>query len=347
MKNIYYSLCIITLLSGSCRQEEVPEKATLYPVSFSLPAIEAMTRASEGATDLANGATLTIAAYDPTTEVLVTQCNYTVSSGSLAADPAGSKMYLAAGTYDFCAISPAQTLASDGKTATIEKDVDILGSVTRALMGPEDTNIELNDLSHLASQLRFTFRMVKNNTDLEEFKVQKVTISDMVTSFADNLLLPANTLSIPQASETVKYESLEIINSDDVPTFDYSTTAPSGYTTGSHYNIQKEPMQVFPRADESFKVTVEISEKRTNDASASVKKYSATISRVAFDPGKQYHFMVNFGWDFMDFTVTVSDWVAKDNGQGAVGSGEQEINSTFVVDEWATPVELGGDLGVN
>ena len=49
----------------------------------------------------------------------------------------------------------------------------------------------------------------------------------------------------------------------------------------------------------------------------------------------------------MNFTVLVADWDYKDNGQGDVGSGEQEISSTFTVDEWGTPVDLGGNLGAD
>ena len=54
---------------------------------------------------------------------------------------------------------------------------------------------------------------------------------------------------------------------------------------------------------------------------------------------------MNFGWEFMNFTILVADWDYKDNGQGDVGSGEQEISSTFTVDEWGTAVDLGGNLG--
>ena len=258
-------------------------------------------------------------------------------------------MYLSAGVYDFCTISPAQTLSADGKSATIAKEVDLLGSVTRALMLSEATTIDLDDLSHLASQIKFTFRVVhnKDKADWTKFQVKNVKIGGLVSSFDNNLQLPENKLLVPSVGETDKFESTETeIDNSVGAAFDYSETI-SG-KSGSFYNIQKNPLLVFPRAADPFKVTVTVEEeKKTADGTSTseTKQYSATISHVAFEPGRQYHFIVNFGWEFMNFTILVADWDYKDNGQGDVGSGEQEISSTFTVDEWGTAVDLGGNLG--
>lgn len=351
-----YCLWILILLVVGCRQEEITEEGTRYPVSFNLPAIEMLTRASDGTTGtLGNGTTLTVAAYNQNTGNLVDQCNYTVNaSGTMDPTTPGAKMYLSAGVYDFCTISPAQTLSADGKSATIAKEVDLLGSVTRALMLSEATTIDLDDLSHLASQIKFTFRVVhkKDKADWTKFQVKNVKIGGLVSSFNNNLQLPENKLVVPLAGETGKFESTETeIDNSEGAAFDYSETI-SG-KSGSFYNIQKNPLLVFPRAADPFKVTVTVDEeiKTTGETPISetpasgTKQYSATISHVAFEPGKQYHFIVNFGWEFMNFTVLVADWDYRDNGQGDVGSGEQEISSTFTVDEWGTAVDLGGNLG--
>lgn len=83
----------------------------------------------------------------------------------------------------------------------------------------------------------------------------------------------------------------------------------------------------------------------TGQATAEEKTVYAKINRLAFEPGKRYLFEVNYGWDFVNFQVTVSSWTSIDNDQGQVGSGEQEVSTTFTVDEWGNLVELGGDMG--
>ena len=157
------------------------------------------------------------------------------------------------------------------------------------------------------------------------------------------LLLPDNKLYIPGTEVADRYESLTIDNSDGT-LFNYSTTAPSGQT-GSHYNTQKEPLLVFPRAAEPFTITVTVESQEEKEASANSKTYRATIPNIAFEPGKQYQFMVNYGWDYMNFTVSISAWDSYNNTQDETGSGEQEIASSVTVDEWGTPVDLGGNLG--
>lgn len=339
---IHYILLICALLAVSCQQDEGIGGGCLYPVSFNLPGIEVVTRASE-TENLSGDATLTIAAYYPQTQTLAAQGSYKVSGASLVPADAGKPMYLAAGTYDFCAVSPSQTLDNAGKSATVSRGTDVLGSVTRAQMQPKETAIALDDLSHLASQIKFTLRLVYTNTTVRTFKVKTIVISDMVKALPGNLLLPENRLAVPGAEVADRYEPLTIDNSSG-SLFDYSVTAPTG-KTGSHYNTQKEPLLIFPRAAEPFTITVTVDFQDENDASPSPKTYSATIPNITFEPGKQYQLMVNYGWDYMNFTVSVSNWDGKNNAQGDTGSGEQEIISSVTVDEWGKPIDLGGNLG--
>lgn len=346
--------CLLLGLLPACRSGvELPEEGTRYPVSFSLPEIATMTRAASGElTELAEGTTLTVAAYNPNTNAFVAQSHYKVNGlGTGLELDASSDMFLSAGTYDFCAIVPGQALSGDGRTGKIEPEVDALGSTTRAQMRSEATVITLQDLQHLASQISFTARVVKEESPITTFEICQIEIDNMVTYtneqgavVVDNYRLPENELIIPDPEQTDRFTSIYIINTVKDPTFDYQEEAPVG-KTGKHYNIQKKPLIVYPRATDSFKATITINMQETGQATAEEKTVYAKINRLAFEPGKRYLFEVNYGWDFVNFKVTVSPWTPVDNDQGQVGSGEQEVSTTFTVDEWGNLVELGGDMG--
>nr|WP_129734133.1 fimbrillin family protein [Parabacteroides goldsteinii] len=351
MKTGYIILLI--LLFAACRdQADLPDKETRYPVSFTLPEIAAMTRGTVAEeTVLAADDKVTVAAYNPNTKAFVAQTQYKVNTAGNGLElDNSSDMFLSAGTYDFCAIVPGQTLTGDGRSGRIRPQVDALGSTTRAQMRSEATTIALDNLKHLASQIKFTVRVVKNDTPITAFNVVQIEIEDMVTYtdaqgdvLVDNYRLPENELIIPGADETDRYAPIYILNEASDPTFDYHLTDPDG-RTGKHYNIQKEPLIVYPRTNGSFKANIRlnIAENNGNLVETNV---SAKINHLAFEPGKRYLFEVNYGWDFVKFTVTVSPWTTVDNDQGQVGSGEQEVKSTFRVDEWGNLVELGGDMG--
>lgn len=352
MKTGYIILLILLLVA--CRNGvELPEEGTRYPVSFSLPEIAAMTRATEEVVSLEAGTKLTVAAYNPNTQAFVAQSHYKVNSTATALElDQSADMFLSAGTYDFCAIVPGQTLTGDGRGGKIGKGEDALGSTTRAQMRSEVTTITLNNLKHLASQIHFTARVVKEDSPVTTFKIVQIEIDSMVTYTnnqgiveVDNLRLPENELIIPALDAPNRYASIYILNDDEnSPTFDYQADAPVG-KTGKHYNIQKEPMIVFPRMNGSFKASIKVNIKDDTMPSAVEKTVYAKINRLAFEPGKRYLFEVNYGWDFVYFTVTVSDWTTVQNDHGQVGSGEQEIGTTFTVDAWGNLVELGGDMG--
>lgn len=346
--------CLLLWLLPACRDGvEVPEEETRYPVSFSLPEITAMTRAVNGTlTELTAGTTLTVAAYNPNTNAFVAQSHYKVNGAGTGLElDASSDMFLSAGTYDFCAIVPGQALTGNGRTGKIGPEVDALGSTTRAQMRSEATVITLQHLQHLASQVSFTARVVKENSPITTFEIRQIEIDNMVTYtdkmgnvVTDNYRLPENELIIPAPEDPERFTSIYIINTGDDPTFDYQATAPTG-KTGKHYNIQKKPLIVYPRATSSFKATITINMQETGQAAAEEKTVYAKINRLAFEPGKRYLFEVNYGWDFVNFKVTVSPWTSVDNDQGQVGSGEQEVSTTFTVDAWGNLVELGGEMG--
>ena len=346
-------ICLLLGVLSACRNEaELPEEGARYPVSFSLPEITAMTRATSGdATSLTPGTALTVAAYNPNTQAFVAQSQYKVNTAGTGLElDQSADMFLSAGTYDFCAIVPGQTLTDTGRGAKIGKGVDALGSTTRAQMRSEATNITLNNLKHLASQIHFTARVVKEDSPVTTFSIVQIQIDSMVTYtgtqgevLVDNLRLPENELIIPALDASERYTSIYIQNTIDNVTFDYQENAPTG-KTGKHFNTQKDPMIVFPRANGSFKATIVVNIAEDN-GQAEEKTVYAKINRLAFEPGKRYLFEVNYGWDFVYFTVTVSNWTSVENNHGEVGSGEQEIGTTFTVDEWGNLVSLGGDMG--
>lgn len=353
MKGVICFCLLLGLLSACKSGIDLPEEGTRYQVSFSLPEIAAMTRAATGEqTELTAGTKLTVAAYNPNTKAFVAQSQYKVNDAGKDLElDASSDMFLSAGTYDFCAIVPGQVLAGDGRTGKIGPEVDALGSTTRAQMRSEATVITLQNLQHLASQISFTARVVKEDSPITTFEVRQIKIDNMVTYtddhgvvVVDNYRLPENELIIPHPEETERFASIYIINTKDKPTFDYQAIAPTG-KTGKHYNIQQEPLIVYPRATGSFKATITINMQETGQSNAEEKTVSAQINRLAFEPGKRYLFEVNYGWDFVNFRVTVTSWTSKNNDQGQVGSGEQEVSTIFEVDKWGNLVELGGEMG--
>lgn len=339
-----YSLWIVLLLLASCRQEAVvPDEAERYPVTFSLPAVEVLTRAT-GNDALATDATLTIAAYDPDKKEMAGESQYVVNTdaNALTLAEGATPLYLPAGTYDFCAMAPRQTLADGGRTVTIGSGVDALGSVTRAQMQAAPTSVTLNNLKHLASQISFTVRVVATNSPVTEFKLVKIVVDGMVQPQTGNYKLPENEWVIPQASETGKFGELEIDNTDGGK-FDYQESAPDG-KSGKFFYIQKEPSIVFPKAAATLHAVLSL-KVGIDNSTAEDKTVRATINNLAFEPGKRYLFEVNYGWDFTTFTVKTAAWNPIDNSQGEVGSGEQEIEHTFTVDEWGKPVDLEGGIG--
>lgn len=340
------NIWIVLLLLASCRQDTVvPDGEELYPVTFSLPEVEVMTRATEGT--LQEAETLTIAAYNPDTKEMAGESQYVVSSGGLGLAMDATPLYLPAGTYDFCTMVPGTDLLDDGRSISIAAGVDALGSVTRAQMLPEPTSVTLNSLEHLTSQVSFTVRVVTASSPISTFKVKKIVLNDMVGAQANNYQLPENKWVMSETNSG----TLTIDNSSD-DKFEYSAKAPDG-KNGKHYNTQKEPLIIFPRAAAQFKATITLSvgeEKGGGDAVGAAvveeeKEVTATINKLAFEPGKSYQFEVNYGWDFVGFTITVTPWNPVDNGQNEVGGGEQEIQHRFEVNEWGDLVELGGDIG--
>ena len=74
-------IILLLLLFTACRdQADLPNKDARYPVSFTLPEIAAITRATVAEeTALAAGEKVTIAAYNPNTKAFVAQTQYKYS----------------------------------------------------------------------------------------------------------------------------------------------------------------------------------------------------------------------------------------------------------------------------
>ena len=263
------NIWIVLLLLASCRQDTVvPDGEELYPVTFSLPEVEVMTRAAEGT--LQEGETLTIAAYNPDTKEMAGESQYVVSSGGLGLAMDATPLYLPAGTYDFCTMVPGTGLSEDGHFITIAADVDALGSVTRAQMLPEPTSVTLNSLGHLTSQVSFTVRVVTASSPIETFKVKSIVVDGMVAAQDNNYKLPENEWVMP-----VENNGTLTIDNSSGDEFNYSAEAPGG-KNGKHYNTQNEPLIIFPRAAAQFKATITLDVKETDEEVATVKEVVAT-----------------------------------------------------------------------
>lgn len=333
------SIWMVLLLLASCQQDTfVPDGKERYPVEFSLPDIEVLSRAAaEDA--LVAGNTLTIAAYDPDTKVMAGQGRYTVASGTGGLTlETEHPLYLSAGTYDFSTMFPGDGLSADGSHLTIAAGVDAKGSVTRAQMLPQPTHIALNKLRHLASQISFTVRVVTATSPITTFDVKKIVVDGMVSAGANNYKLPENEWVMPDV-----FNGNLTIDNKDGDLFTYSADAPAG-KNGKHYNTQNTPLVIFPRPADTFEavITLNVGEEGKGAVERTVK---ATINNLAFEPGKRYLFEVNYGWDFVSFTVTVATWNPVDNNQGTVGSGEQEIEHIFTIAGSWVDVSLGGEIG--
>ena len=99
MKGVFYIGLALLLLLAGCDKVDAgrgENDGEAWPVSFMLAGVTP-TRA-DGATGVADGTELTIAAYDPNSHNLVAARNYKVTSGSLTLDETDSEaMYLSVG----------------------------------------------------------------------------------------------------------------------------------------------------------------------------------------------------------------------------------------------------------
>ena len=254
-------------------------------------------------------------------------------------------MYLPVGTYDFCAMTPKQTLTGNGNYGTVGQGVDALGSVTQAQMGAASTPVVLKDLDHLASQISFIVQVVPQKLDsVASFAVQTIEIGGMVASKEDNYLLPDNLLEIPETGAADRFETLTIGGTDAFTTGDKGTGAGPGFI-----NTQKTPLIVFPKAASTFNAVIEVKIKKAQAAALDTGSgaegeeetinLNAKINRLAFEPGKRYKFEVNYGWDYVRFSITAADWTTvKDGSQ--VGDGEQTVGHEIKIGQWDKDIDL-------
>lgn len=348
MKGKFYTgiLALLLLLAG-CDKADVgrgENDGKGYPVSFTLAELRPMRAADGDATDLQAGTALTIAAYNPNSGKLVAARQYKVNSAADGLELDGSitdnePMYLPVGTYDFCAMTPVQTLTGEGKHGTVAQGTDAFGSVTRAQMGADATTIPLNNLDHLASQISFTVQVVKQEVDsVVSFAVQSIEIEGMVKATTDNYLLPENKLVIPAIEETDRFEKLTIDGSDAF------TAGEKGDGSGPGYiNTQKTPRVVFPKAESTFNAIIKVKIQRNKEAEATDRLLSVKINRLAFEPGKRYLFEVNYGWDYVRFNITVAPWTTVTD-DSEVGGGVQTVTHTININPWGEDIKLDMDI---
>ena len=344
-KIIYYGVCLLAGLLAGCNGDDGLHgegDGTLYPVSFELADLMQATRAtgSETPTGLAAGTGLTIVAYNPNNQAFVAMRQYKVnaSADGLELEDGNDPMYLPVGTYDFCAMTPLQTSLSAGNLyGTVPENTDALGSVTQEQMGAEKTNITLGNLKHVASQIQFTVQVVKQKVSaIQSFTVQSIDVSGMVAAATDNYYLPENRLLMPDIDETGKYKTLTIGGEgvDDVFT---AGEAGDGSVAG-FVNKQKNPLIVFPKKESSFDAVVKVNIQAAGETGPALKDLKVKVNRLAFEPGKLYLFEVNYGWDYVRFSISVADWVPVELTDG-VGGGEQAVKNKVTIAEWTETID--------
>lgn len=342
-KIIYYGVCLLAGVLAGCNGEDGLHgegDGTLYPVNFGLADLMQATRATgTGATDLAAGTELTIVAYNPNNQEFVAKRNYKVngSADGLELLDGNNPMYLPVGTYDFCAMTPLQTsLSADNLYGTVPENTDALGSVTREQMGAKETNITLGNLKHVASQIQFTVQVVKQKVPtIKSFAVQSIDVGGMVAASDDNYYLPENRLLLPDVDETDKYKTLTIGGAgvDDV----FTTGAAGDGTVAGFVNKQRNPLIVFPKKESSFDAIVKVNIQADGETKSTLKDLKVKVNRLAFAPGKLYLFEVNYGWDYVRFSISVADWVSVKLTDG-VGGGEQAVKNKVTIAEWTETI---------
>lgn len=338
---IYYIIGLLLGVFAGCNGNETPgeeEGGARYPVRFLLGDLMPATRATvSDATTLKAGDELTIAAYNPNTGAFVTKRQYKVNGDANGLELNDTEeMFLPVGTYDFCAMTPVQAgLSAAQPNGTIPKETDALGSVSRQQMGADNTTIQLNNLSHLASQINFTVQVVKHQvSNIMSFEVQSIEVEGMVKEAVNNYLLPANALFMPEVSATDKFETLTI---EGAGVF---STGEVGDGTGPGFiNKQQTPSIVFPKKESTFSAVVKVNIQTTQDAGPSPKELKVKINRLAFEPGKRYLFEVNYGWDYVRFSIAVADWQPT-SLTDEVGGGEQTVENSVVIADWTEKLEL-------
>lgn len=341
-KIIYYGACLLSVLLAGCNGEDGLHgegDGTLYPVSFKLADLMQGTRAtgSETPTRLTAGTGLTIAAYNPNNQAFVAMTQYKVnaSANGLELQEGNDPMYLPVGTYDFCAMTPPQTsLSADDLYGTVPEETDALGSVTREQMGATETDITLSNLKHVASQIQFTVQVVKQKVStIRSFTVQSIDVSGMVAAANNNYCLPENRLLMPEIGETGKYKTLTI-GGDGI----FSTGEAGNGTVAGFVNKQNNPFIVFPKKESSFDAVVKVNIQAGEEIGSTLKELKVKVNRLAFEPGKLYLFEVNYGWDYVRFSISVADWVPIELTDG-VGGGEQAVKNKVTIAEWTETID--------
>lgn len=341
-KIIYYGVCLLSVLLVGCNREDGLHEegdGTLYPVSFELADLMQATRATgtEAPTNLNAGTKLTIAAYNPNNQAFVAMTQYKVnaSANGLELQEGNDPMYLPVGTYDFCAMTPPQTsLSMDNLYGTVPEETDALGSVTREQMGATETDITLSNLKHVASQIQFTVQVVKQKVStIRSFTVQSIEVSGMVAAANNNYYLPENRLLMPEIGETGKYKTLTIVG-DGI----FSTGGAGNGTVAGFVNKQNNPFIVFPKKESSFDAVVKVNIQAGEEIGSTLKELKVKVNRLAFEPGKLYLFEVNYGWDYVRFSISVADWVPIELTDG-VGGGEQAVKNKVTIAEWTETID--------
>ncbi|MDE5815491.1 MAG: hypothetical protein K2H42_04290, partial [Alistipes sp.] len=219
-------------------------------------------------------------------EIVIKPCTV-AADGTGTLDEAG-RLRLAAGTYDFYAITPALPLRSDNRSVEVGHGIDYASAPTLAVeveRQPSGTaqTVELDVLERRCSKLNFTISRLHPNVDKAVFNSVKLG------RIADAPVTPLLNAALALGANTGEYT----FPSDTFAELNESTKYLSaGYD------------EVLPKNKGTFDLSMNVT---FNDGDPT--DLTAEVPELAFVPGYQYNFNLKLIGNLIELELIVTSWV--------------------------------------
>lgn len=242
-------------------------------------------------------------------EIVLKPCTIgTDGAGTL--DEAG-RLRLAAGTYDFYAITPALPLRSDNRSVEVGHGADYASSPTFAVQverQPSGTaqSVELNFLERKCSKLNFAISRRHPNVDKAVFnsvKLGRIAAAPATPMLSEAIALGAN---------TGEY------------TFPNGTFAELNETTNY---LSGGFDEVLPKNTGAFDLSMNVT---FNDGDPT--DLTAEVPALRFDPGYQYNFNLKLIGNLIELELVVMPWT--DVPVWDTEFGNPTVSITITVGSW-------------
>lgn len=219
-------------------------------------------------------------------EIVLKPCTV-AADGTGTLDEAG-RLRLAAGTYDFYAITPALPLRSDNRSVEVGHGIDYASAPTLAVeveRQPSGTaqTVELDVLERRCSKLSFSISRLHPNVDKAVFnsvKLGRIAAAPVTPLLDAALALGANTGEYTFPSDTFAElnESTKYLS--------------AGYD------------EVLPKSKGTFDLSMNVT---FNDGDPT--DLTAEVPELAFAPGYQYNFNLKLIGNLIELELVVTSWV--------------------------------------